>query len=588
MQRWNVVAAGLLALLAAGMASGQPARAEGGRYLVRANDAADLAAKRAALLAGGARIVKQIAELNLLVVVPPATESLHAASPALAGMIPDRITRITPPDRIANRAARPGLLAARRIEATAAAPAEFRPDRASGYRGLLWNYGRIGLPAGWAVTAGDPAVTVAVVDTGIDFTHVDLAPSVALVKDFTRDDSPSACTEFLGADAPTDRDLAREFGGPVTTDWNGHGSWIAGNIAAAVNGTGINGIAPGVKLVALKIAENCGYAYDSDILDAFAWAARHGVDIVSISFGGYVDRRDPGDDAIYDLYVDAVAFARRKGTLIVAAAGNDHVRIGAGGRVISHGSLTTPGEEPFDLFGWYNVPAGTPGVLVVSATGNRVAGSSAACAPGTTGRLADTGDTATCKPRSDRHQAAGQGQADQLAYYSNYGPRIDVAAPGGARKFNLPYWDRGGTPGYPFVTGDPSAVWEEFSTASNWGLDVTCFVFVRTPGFTPEQCYSTIQGTSMATPHVSAVLALIASSRPELRGNPTALVQALKAGARPAHNLTQVLSASDRSKGDLGGPACDQGYCHLGGPPVSDADAYGAGIVTVPGGAPAS
>ena len=76
-----------------------------------------------------------------------------------------------------------------------------------------------------------------------------------------------------------------------------------------------------------------------------------------------------------------------------------------------------------------------------SSTGRLVVPSSATCPPGTIG---DPGDpdanppvpantNATCKPRSDRHHAAGQGLTNQLAYYSDYGPRIDIAGPGGAR-----------------------------------------------------------------------------------------------------------------------------------------------------------
>ena len=588
-RRYSCIGAAIAALLAAVVMPAGRAWADGERYIARANSAADLAARRAALIASGAQIIKEIPELNLLVVVGGSgTASLRSVTSGVPSLIPDRINRITPPDGVSTKQERPGLLGARRIELPASTRTGIKPDPAFRYEGLLWNYERIGLPAGWGRSAGNPAVTVGVADTGLDFTHVDLKSSIVHVEDFTLNNRPSACKAFLGRAAPTDRELAARFGGPVSTDWNGHGSWIGGNIAAALNGTGINGIAPKVKLVALKIGENCGYAYDSDILDSFAWAARHGVDIVSISFGGYLDRSDPNQDASYDLYVRAVKFARSKGTLIVSSAGNEHLRLGAGGKVISHGPLTAPDEEFFDLFGYYETPAGIPGVVAVSSTGNRVIPSSASCAPGTTGSLADTGNTATCKPRSDRHQAAGPGQPDQLAYYSNYGPRIDVAAPGGARKFNLPYWDRGGTPGFPYVTNDFTQVWEEFSTTSNWATDVPCFTFAKGTGFTPDQCYSSIQGTSMATPHVSAILALIASSRPALRGKPDRLVAALKAGARPAHNLTQVLSATDRSKGDLGGPRCDSGYCHLGGPAVSDADAYGAGIVTVPGGAPSS
>jgi hypothetical protein len=56
---------------------------------------------------------------------------------------------------------------------------------------------------------------------------------------------------------------------------------------------------------------------------------------------------------------------------------------------------------------------------------------------------------ATCKPASDPHQAAGQGRQNQLAYYSDYGPRIDIAGPGGARKFNLPCGTGAAPPGSP-------------------------------------------------------------------------------------------------------------------------------------------
>ena len=57
----------------------------------------------------------------------------------------------------------------------------------------------------------------------------------------------------------SDDDLAAQFSGPANGDWNGHGSWIGGNIAAALDGTGTNGIAPKVKLVALKISQWCGF-----------------------------------------------------------------------------------------------------------------------------------------------------------------------------------------------------------------------------------------------------------------------------------------------------------------------------------------
>jgi hypothetical protein len=68
-----------------------------------------------------------------------------------------------------------------------------------------------------------------------------------------------------------------------------------------------------------------------------------------ISFGGYLDRSDPEQELIYQAYIDAVAYARSKGTIIVASAGNEHLRIGAGGRVLSHGPTVTPGTAPEDF-----------------------------------------------------------------------------------------------------------------------------------------------------------------------------------------------------------------------------------------------
>ena len=249
-------------------------------------------------------------------------------------------------------------------------------------------------------------VTVAVSDTGLDFTHAELAPKVTRVVDLTDLEDPPLCKSMFGV---SDDDLAARYGGPAETDRYGHGSWIGGNIAAAL-----------------------------------------GVDVVNISFGGYLDRSDPEQELIYQAYVDAVVYDRSKGTVIVGAAGNEHVRVGAGGQVLSHGPTVTPAETPVfnDIFGQYEVPGGIPGVVDVSSTGRLVVPSSATCPPGSEG-TPDDNFSPVCKPITDRHQAAGQGKRDQLAYYSNYGPRIDLAGPGGARKFNLQGFDRGGTPGFP-------------------------------------------------------------------------------------------------------------------------------------------
>lgn len=554
----------------------------GERTVVAAKSDGDYGALRAEAVARGARIVKEIPEIGVFVVNADASAKAAIGASVHADSIGrDRLVRIIPKNMAAEfyGAKQPNPLLAKRLNTNAGGSGStvVGPDPANALTGLLWNLDRVGAPDAWKVTEGNRGVTVGVADTGLDYTHPELAARVNSVVDLTTTEDPPICSTYYGA---SDSDLSATYGGPVDTDWNGHGSWIGGNIAASLDGQGINGIAPTIGLTALKISQWCGSAYDSTILEAFVYAANHGIDIVSISFGGYLDRSDPEQDAAYRQYVSAVRYARQRGTIIVAAAGNEHTRIGEGGRVLSHGTLTFAGDPVSDYYGYYEVPGGVPGVIDVAATGNLVNEPSATCAPGTGGSLA------TCKSASEPHQPFGVGARDQLTYYSNYGPRIDIAAPGGGRKFNIPNIDGGGTPGWPVTDTDGFNAWEDFSITSNWAFEIPCYLLDGP--FYANSCYSTIQGTSMATPHVSATLALIASARPELRHRPDKLVSALLNSARPVEgNQTPPLSATDTSPGDLTGVPCrDQsgqtttsGYCHLGGEAIDDREAYGAGIV---------
>lgn len=468
------------------------------------------------------------------------------------------------------------------------------PDPAYFYLGLLWNLDRIGAPYFWGYFgAGLKNVQVGVADTGLDYTHPELSNGkVASVVDLTYLEEPfPICETYFGPPTPDfttgagDVDLATLYGGPADGDWNGHGTWIGGNIAGNLDTVGLNGIVPDIQLVSLKISQWCGSAYDSEILTAFVKGADMGLDVISISFGGYMDRRNPYEDALYQQYVRVVGYAKTKGTAIVASAGNEHVRIDAKGKVVSHGSLTAPGDTVSDLYGWYQTPAGIPGVVMVSATGNVVNPLSTSCAPSDMNN-----SNATCKPTSDKHKPFGVNKQDQLAYYSNYGPRVDIAGPGGARMFNLPGWDRGGTPGFPYTfTGGPysTSTWQDFSITSDWALEIPCWLIsdgTNPNGFYYPHCYSTIQGTSMATPHVSAVLAMIASLDPNSRHSPDAQIYLLKQIAKKQglSNSTPPLSASDRAAGDLTGILCPKGYCHLGGSAISFKEAYGAGLVQAP------
>ena len=603
----NRIAAGVLLLVAmvgapslatAATTSGQ---SQGGseteRVIVVARSDAEYDALRSEVERAGGSIAKDIRSGGMLVATgTPGLQSRIEATGRAKAVAKDHIETLIRPSAQADLLnsstvrSRTTIDAAtsNRIGEGAAAKKTVTGDPAFSYPGLMWSLLRIHAAEAWQTTLGSPAVHVGVADTGLDFTHSELQRQVSSVVDFTVSENPPICSTFFlnpftGASPGLgDADLAKMFGGPEKTDWNGHGSWIGGNIAGALDGQGVNGAAPKVKLVSLKISQWCGAAYDSTILDAFTYAADHHIDVVSISFGGYLDLRDPSQAIIWGQYIQTVQRAADLGTVIVAAAGNDHVQIGAAGLVTSHGPLTTPGTTPADfvagdLFGQFEVPGGVPGVVDVSSTGNVNVPSSASCAPGTAG--SKTSANAVCKPKSDAHQAGGQSKENQLAYYSNYGSRIDVAGPGGARKFNLPTWDRGGTPGFPYTTADLTTAFEDFSITSNWALQIPCFVFSG-GGFPADQCYSTIQGTSMATPHASGVLALIASHEPDVRHHTNELVQILKQSAtHVTGNATQVLSATDLSASDRTGVACPSGYCHLGGAAVSDREAYGAGLV---------
>lgn len=562
----------LLFVLEIALPDSASARDNPHRFIVTAKSKAEHAALKAEVLRLGGKVVIDQPSLRMLAVTGP--ESLKATlakNSRTQSVAKDKIVQIIPTTAKADFGFNEYPQLKRTTVDLFGSQLQSSADPGNSLRGLFWNFDRIHTQEAWKTTRGDHAVKVGVADTGLDYTHAELAGKVEQVVDLTETEDPPLCKTYYGY---SDSDYAAAYGGPADADWNGHGTWIGGNIAAVLDSNGINGIAPDVGLVGLKIAQWCGSAYSSTIANAFVYAADHDISIVNVSFGGYSDLSDPDDRAEYDLYVNAVNYAYNRGTLIVASAGNDHLRIGKGGVVLSHGPLTNPTVPFVDYYGLYQRPGGIPLVVNVAATNNLVNSPSPSCPDDT------TGTNATCKPASDAHKPFGVGKEDQLAYYSNYGPRIDIAAPGGARKFNLPVWDRGGSGGYPVTDEDGTKAWGTFSITSNWAMEIPCY-WINAPGIFPSgQCYANIQGTSMAAPHVAAVAALIASTEPGMRRDPKNLTLRLKNGAnKNVRNYTPPLSATDRRPGDLSGDPCDHGYCHLGGAAIPNAEAYGSGVL---------
>ncbi|MFL6203991.1 MAG: S8 family serine peptidase [Acidimicrobiales bacterium] len=173
---------------------------------------------------------------------------------------------------------------------------------------LQWGLERIGAPGAWARGTGD-GITIAVVDSGVDLSHEDLASKLA---------GNISC---IGA-----RGSAAACSGSGQDD-NGHGTHVAGiALAATGNGKGIAGVAPDARLLAVRVLKDdcdgdqaCAATGSADDVAAgIRWAADHGADIINLSLGG-----GNVQGVLGCAFCDAVEYAWSKGAIAVIAAGND-------------------------------------------------------------------------------------------------------------------------------------------------------------------------------------------------------------------------------------------------------------------------
>ncbi|MFF7354493.1 S8 family serine peptidase [Streptomyces filipinensis] len=311
-----------------------------------------------------------------------------------------------------------------------------------------WDLRAIGADEAARINPDSRNVTVGVIDTGVDDTHPDIAPNF----------SASQSANCVSGKADTTYGAWR----PADAD-HYHGTHVAGEIAAARNGIGVAGVAPGVKVASITVAQpdSTSLFYPESVVCAFVFAADHGIQITNNSY--YVDpwlyncMDDPDQRAIVDAVHRAQSYAQRKGTLNVASAGNSNDDLDADALTDASSpddsTATTRTVDPHECF---DVPTQLPGVVTVSAVGVKGAKS----------------------------------------YYSSYGQGvIDVAGPGGD-KFQIP------------------------DTPSKNGRILSTL---------PNGQYGFLQGTSMASPHVAAVAALLKSAHPY--ATPAQLQALLKAEA---------------------------------------------------------
>ena len=178
---------------------------------------------------------------------------------------------------------------------------------------------------GDALPGLDP-VRVAIVDSGIDGTHPEFQPRTRIW----------AAKSFIG--------------GSPYTDENGHGTFVAGEIAAAVNnGQGIAGIAFPAQLIIAKIAGADGTLSLDAEAAAIRWSVDHGAEVINLSLGGARDPLDPKIDSFSPEEAAAVEYAVRHRALVVAATGN------------------CGNEVPSCPWNYADYPAALPHVLGVSA-----------------------------------------------------------------------------------------------------------------------------------------------------------------------------------------------------------------------------
>ncbi|HET9258806.1 MAG TPA: S8 family serine peptidase [Acidimicrobiia bacterium] len=357
-------------------------------------------------------------------------------------------------------------------------------------------------------------VSVGVIDSGVDFSHPDIAPNLDVDRScsFIFDDTPTADPAEIANGDCTNKTAVQDLGG--------HGTHVASNIAAPVNGIGIAGVAPEATIVALKACTEVGFCFADSVAAALRYAGDVGLDVVNLSLFAdpylYYCKSEAGQRAILKELESAAKYAQQKGVLIVASAGNEAADLQH--PVIDDVSPDWPPDtaEVREVKNNCRVaPAELAGVVTVSAIG----------------------------------PVGYPGYDLWIADYSSVGmSRVDVAAPGGDY-FRATNTRQDAVLGALSSTGDPDhSIWEIFDAAENTGLPQFDGLTVLADG---GYRYGFLNGTSMASPHAAGVAALIVEKHPTW--GPSAVAAALQRTATQLSCPPEQLDGDPRTCSGNGG-----------------------------------
>jgi subtilisin family serine protease len=187
-----------------------------------------------------------------------------------------------------------------------------------------WYLSYSGFYSSWLTLPSFEHIPVAVIDSGVDASHPEIAPQILDAQSFV--------------------------GGSARVDTLGHGTFVAGLIGAGVdNGIGIAGLAPSAQLLVAKVVTKSRTIPVEAEAKAIRWAVDNGASVINMSLGGVRDPLDPDRDTYSRLEADAVAYAVSSGVVVVAAVGNSD-------------------QAPSSPWKYASYPAALPHVLGVSAT----------------------------------------------------------------------------------------------------------------------------------------------------------------------------------------------------------------------------